>query len=161
MLYNNCTVYYLQKCFHMQKSLINMNTISPSAGESSVLHLTDTSWNHSKINRVSFTGHDRQTSETRLFYYYFNNTSSGQSHAFHVSTLLACEAGLAFCQQLRALGLNHLHVSVRRKAHSISFDSNKLAVSLTSVHDKFVASFRLFSISICCQCYDNYIEKNE
>lgn len=55
-------------------------------------------------------------------------------------------ASLALCQQLRALGLNHLHVSVQRKAHSISFDSNKPAVSVASVLNKyFIASLRLFN----------------
>lgn len=84
---------------------------------------------------------------------------SCQSHAIHVSTTPASAASLALCQQLRALGLNHLHVSVQLKAHSISFDSNKLALSVTSVLDKYVASFRLFDSSMCHLCFNNYIQR--
>ncbi len=76
-----------------------------------------------------------------------------------MSTLPASAASLALCQQLRALGLNHLHVSVQLKAHSISFDSNKLALSVTSALDKYVASFRLFDSSMCHRCFNNYIQK--
>lgn len=53
---------------------------------------------------------------------------SYQSRVVHVSHCRGSEIG----SFPGALGLNHLHISVLLKAHSISFDSNKLPASVAS-----------------------------
>lgn len=88
---------------------------------------------------------------------FFNSESCGRSHVIPVLTLPACAAGLALCQQRRALGVNHLHASVWQKAHSVSFHSNKPVEFLISICGKFVASFGTLG-EICRQCSDNCTE---
>lgn len=119
--------------FHMQVILAIVAIISPSAGERSVLHFTETSWNHSTVTDgfITVCSQPCQTdTKNKIMSLSCDQIMklSCQSHAIHVSTLPATAVSLALCQQLQALGLNHLYVSVQLKAHSISFDSNKLAV---------------------------------
>lgn len=128
----------------MKTSVIKTNAVAPSAGENHVLHFTETKWNHSK-SFFFFFGlwhYDRLASETVWLLLFFNSKSWGQSHVKPMVTLPACAAGLAWCQQLRALGVNHWHASVWQKAHSVSFDFNKLVVFLTSTRGELGAAFR-------------------
>jgi len=116
------------------------------------------------ISRVS------QTSKSRWCPCSFNSKPcdhiikwSRQSRASHGSTLPDTAARLAPCQQLRALGLNHLHVSVQLKSSFHLIDSNKLALSVTSVSflRNMDASFRLFNSSMCHKCCNNYIHERK
>lgn len=86
-----------------------------------------------------------------------NSESCGRSHAIPMLTLPACAAGLALCQQRRALGVNHLHASVWQKARSVSFHPNKPVGFLISICGKFIASFGTLR-AICRQCSDNCTE---